>query len=792
MARFGPKTFFQELRRRHVFNTVAIYIAGAWMALEAADLGFPGLNIPESAIRYVWMGAFLLLPLVVVLGWRYDISTQRITRTAAADEADDADVSLSRFDHLLIGSLGTVAIAVVGVMLFQIQRVELDQDQVQAVSATDNSIAVMPLSWCTDNPGEDALAGGIHTAVIDKLAAYHQLKVKSRSWVYKMVESNLSPAETASLLPVQYLLNGELCQDGQDMVMRAELTDHEHSLIWNGRFRQSVNDLGQVEQPLATLVAQGIAVELGEVTAISYAEPVNVLALKQLRIGQAFILRGEGEKARAALEEALEREPDFAEALYELALVTEDLAQEGQVGSIRKARPIAENALAVARAEIERGVADYKSHQVIASILYVLSDWEQDLTWRTAAALTQQQIAANKATARSMIEEAAQHMRKAIDLNRSKPELRKDLAQLLGMLGIEYRDEAFEIWQQLRIEEPLDVKVVFWLAEHLSRRGQYHQAIEELEWFEVLGEVPRTLRWQQLQIQSRNTAYDDRLELLLHMMQYETEKMNGLILGHLYWSVSTLVRLDLHQEAEALYQSLSAIPDTGSGWVRQFSLEDSYRRVSGRAEEVAREKLAEIEGMSNEEILDEFYLEAAWAADAFMDIGETERAVEIYEALALKSMDEAPSEWKDNLIAIYMATGRATDAEPLLDQTIRYLEDEYNGGVRNSEALGQLAQAYAVRGQDEEALKMLRLAVNHGYWVLVDDSPWTAIDFLGDPWQALRDDPRFIRQEQRAQARANQMADNIRTLLATHDIDALLVPVIEMHAAALAAKSEDS
>jgi hypothetical protein len=29
MPRFGLKAFFQELRRRRVFNTVAIYIVGA-------------------------------------------------------------------------------------------------------------------------------------------------------------------------------------------------------------------------------------------------------------------------------------------------------------------------------------------------------------------------------------------------------------------------------------------------------------------------------------------------------------------------------------------------------------------------------------------------------------------------------------------------------------------------------------------------------------------------------------------------------------------------------------------
>jgi hypothetical protein len=75
--------------------------------------------------------------------------------------------------------------------------------------------------------------------------------------------------------------------------------------------------------------------------------------------------------------------------MYELALVT-GAAEKGTVAGIRKAQPIAENALALARADIERGVTDYKPHWVAARILSALSYWDQDLTWRTANALTEQ------------------------------------------------------------------------------------------------------------------------------------------------------------------------------------------------------------------------------------------------------------------------------------------------------------------------------------------------------------------------------------------------------------------
>lgn len=68
------KQLLHELRRRRVFHTAALYVIGAWVALQVADLAFPGMGIREEAIRYVWIGALLGLPLALLFAWRYQIS----------------------------------------------------------------------------------------------------------------------------------------------------------------------------------------------------------------------------------------------------------------------------------------------------------------------------------------------------------------------------------------------------------------------------------------------------------------------------------------------------------------------------------------------------------------------------------------------------------------------------------------------------------------------------------------------------------------------------------------------
>ena len=51
--------FVRELRRRRVFRVAGIYVVAAWVAVQVASESFPGLQVPDVAIRYVWIAAFL-------------------------------------------------------------------------------------------------------------------------------------------------------------------------------------------------------------------------------------------------------------------------------------------------------------------------------------------------------------------------------------------------------------------------------------------------------------------------------------------------------------------------------------------------------------------------------------------------------------------------------------------------------------------------------------------------------------------------------------------------------------
>ena len=117
----GTKALFGELRRRKVLRSAALYVVAAWVALQVADLAFPGLRVPEEAIRYVWIAALVGLPLALLFAWRYQVTGGGIVRTAPGS-APDATLPLRRGDYVVLGGIALAAAGVLSSAWSQVRR----------------------------------------------------------------------------------------------------------------------------------------------------------------------------------------------------------------------------------------------------------------------------------------------------------------------------------------------------------------------------------------------------------------------------------------------------------------------------------------------------------------------------------------------------------------------------------------------------------------------------------------------------------------------------------------------
>ena len=73
------------------------------MLLQIADVIFPGLGIPEAAIRYVMIAALVGFPIALVIGWMYEFTPDGIVRTAPQSESEQVtNLSIRGADYVIL------------------------------------------------------------------------------------------------------------------------------------------------------------------------------------------------------------------------------------------------------------------------------------------------------------------------------------------------------------------------------------------------------------------------------------------------------------------------------------------------------------------------------------------------------------------------------------------------------------------------------------------------------------------------------------------------------------------
>jgi len=97
-----------ELRRRRVFRVTASYLIGMWILLQIAEVTFAPLHFPSWWITALTILAVIGIPIIVVLAWTYEITSDGVVR-------DSADVAAA---FLLPSSRRAVApVIIAGVVL---------------------------------------------------------------------------------------------------------------------------------------------------------------------------------------------------------------------------------------------------------------------------------------------------------------------------------------------------------------------------------------------------------------------------------------------------------------------------------------------------------------------------------------------------------------------------------------------------------------------------------------------------------------------------------------------------
>jgi tetratricopeptide (TPR) repeat protein len=81
--------FWNELKRRKVVKASFVYLAVAYAIIQAADIVFPRLGLPDWTVTFVLILLIIVFILVIVLTWVYDITPEGIKVTQELDSKSE-------------------------------------------------------------------------------------------------------------------------------------------------------------------------------------------------------------------------------------------------------------------------------------------------------------------------------------------------------------------------------------------------------------------------------------------------------------------------------------------------------------------------------------------------------------------------------------------------------------------------------------------------------------------------------------------------------------------------------
>jgi TolB-like protein/Flp pilus assembly protein TadD len=316
-----------ELKRRNVFRVGVAYGIVAWLLVEMASVVLPALRLPEWTLTLLVFLVVAGFPLALILAWAFELTPEGIKR----DTTVDPDQSIThatnrRLDFAIIGLL------IVAVIYFAIDKFVLEVEPEPAVMAPKRlpaseavvreiSIAVLPFANLSDDASNEYFSHGISEELLNVLTRVTSLRVASRTSSFSFKGTNTAIPEIAAQLNVNHILEGSVRKAGNQVRITAQLIEVESdSHLWSDTYDRELDDIFGIQKEIAENIVAELTQTLnaGEAIASSVLPSTTDVAAYELYLQGRYLLAlrgGENLKEAARLfEQAVEIDNSFAAA----------------------------------------------------------------------------------------------------------------------------------------------------------------------------------------------------------------------------------------------------------------------------------------------------------------------------------------------------------------------------------------------------------------------------------------------------------------------------------------------
>ncbi len=186
-----------------------------------------------------------------------------------------------------------------------------------------DSLAVLP--FANSHPEDDYLSDGITTSIIDSLSQLPQLKVMSRSSVFRFKGRNIDPQEIGRQLKVQAIVTGRIATVDDRLAVAAELIDvSDGRQLWGQQYTRPRSDVFVIQGEVSSDISEKLRIKIT-------GEQRQRLTKRHTSNAEAYVLYLKGryhsgkrtapelQRAIELFQGAIEKDPTYALAYVGLA-----------------------------------------------------------------------------------------------------------------------------------------------------------------------------------------------------------------------------------------------------------------------------------------------------------------------------------------------------------------------------------------------------------------------------------------------------------------------------------------
>jgi len=303
-----------ELKRRKVFRVGAAYLVVAWLAVQAASIGFPAFDAPPWVLRVFILVSLLGFPLALVMAWVFDVTPEGVKIEPAAPGTR----------RMFAVSAGLAALAVAWYFLGQ-PAYRGTAGPAPAGAGPRKSIAVLPFTDLSPGHDQEYFSDGVAEEILNALVRVKGLKVAGRTSSFSFKGKNEDLRSVGRTLGVANVLEGSVRKQGDKVRITAQLIQSEDGFhLWSQTYDGDLHDVFELQERIARAIT-------GELQVILEGDPQKRLVPVSTRSPEAYGLylqasavfnRRDGARfpdAFAQLEQAIRLDPGFARAHARLA-----------------------------------------------------------------------------------------------------------------------------------------------------------------------------------------------------------------------------------------------------------------------------------------------------------------------------------------------------------------------------------------------------------------------------------------------------------------------------------------